>query len=395
MTTPAVNRNEAATQMGAEVYLTKDGTDSFTPQGPFTVRLLTESRPASTNSPKTPSGWRDPTAWNHSSSEQTPNPGISFQFVADNHPWLIAIQYLDGYGWPTVIRHAPPIPDGLEDRAIIKALGKLKNQKVNLAQAFFEREQTVKLFVGACSKIATAVQAYRSKNPKWIWDAIVVGEGQRGAKIPQSWLELQYGWKPLMQDVQGSCDQLAANSGDKFRASVNATVGTNESYSDSIGSWIYGELILKTNVKTKVRVKVRLDYTLENPFVATLSQVGVTNPAALVWELLPYSFVVDWFSPVGNWLSAFDAALGWSFKGGSCSAISNYDERGTVVIPPKVFGGHVSVMGAAASAHWRANSFTRKVYSSSPLPRFPGIKNPISGPHIANAVALLSQVFSR
>jgi hypothetical protein len=41
-----------------------------------------------------------------------------------------------------------------------------------------------------------------------------------------------------------------------------------------------------------------------------LSQLGITNPALLVWELIPYSFVIDWLIPVGDFLSSLDALVG-------------------------------------------------------------------------------------
>lgn len=139
-------------------------------------------------------------------------------------------------------------------------------------------------------------------------------------------------------------------------------------------------------------VKVRLDYELENPFVATLAQLGITNPAELIWELVPYSFVIDWFVPVGNYLSAFDAALGWHFKGGTITEWAR--QKGVGLPRPDGSGGWYYQPGQLGMKyHCNHFKMVRSVYTSSPLPRFPGIKNPLSTGHIANAMALLVSAF--
>lgn len=47
-----------------------------------------------------------------------------------------------------------------------------------------------------------------------------------------------------------------------------------------------------------------------------IQQLGLDDPLGLIWELTPYSFVVDWFLPVGQWLSSFRSIKGLTFQGG-------------------------------------------------------------------------------
>jgi hypothetical protein len=37
-----------------------------------------------------------------------------------------------------------------------------------------------------------------------------------------------------------------------------------------------------------------------------INGLGLNNPVGIAWELIPFSFVVDWFVPVGKWLTAND-----------------------------------------------------------------------------------------
>jgi hypothetical protein len=47
-----------------------------------------------------------------------------------------------------------------------------------------------------------------------------------------------------------------------------------------------------------------------------LESAGLVNPLSIAWELLPWSFVVDWFIPVGNTLEAMTAGYGLNDNGG-------------------------------------------------------------------------------
>jgi hypothetical protein len=44
---------------------------------------------------------------------------------------------------------------------------------------------------------------------------------------------------------------------------------------------------------------------------------GLLNPAAVAWELLPFSFVVDWFLPVGRYLEGLDVPMRFDHLGGT------------------------------------------------------------------------------
>jgi len=303
------------------------------------------------------------------------------------------IYYKYGAAFDETTGNLPLPDDNDESRAIIKALSKLKDQKVNLAQAFAEREQLVKLFYDTANTIVHGIEAFRKRNPKYLWDYISrnEGKGRRGGSIPQKWLELQYGWNPLMADITGSADKIAQQSGQKFRASVKATVGRHDrtewyKWSD------FGPGLIITG-ESKVETKVRLDYVLENPILATLAQVGITNPISLAWELFPYSFVVDWFTDVGGWISSMDAALGWDFKGGTKTVYQRLDEAATGWTRPFNDGYQIYSGYGAPSYSDHSMQMSRTVYLSSPLPRFPGLKNPMSSGHIANALALLATSF--
>ena len=44
--------------------------------------------------------------------------------------------------------------------------------------------------------------------------------------------------------------------------------------------------------------------------VASAAQFGLTNPLLVAWEVVPFSFVVDWFLPVGDYLEGLTSLHG-------------------------------------------------------------------------------------
>ena len=158
-------------------------------------------------------------------------------------------------------------------------------------------------------------------------------------------------------------------------------------FSELYGS---GRFEAKGNLSISRGVTVRLDYSMDNPALAAAGALGLTNPLQLAWELLPFSFVADWFVPIGAYLSAWDADLGYSFRGGSNTTrqVSTLSAV-TLDITSKGLAETNFKSYHAYGGFRHQKRVTRSTYGSSPLPRFPGMKNPFSATHVMNAIALL------
>lgn len=404
MTTPAINtdQNSLITSYWTRTAALNSGGAVTTTQKLNTnIRRHTEQRPASVNNPQSRTGWRKPSAWSHTIRDVTPFPqAANYGVLAFDPKTYFSDRYYDGSGWTSTTGPTYPPGSNDESRAIIKALDKLKRQHVNLAQAFAEREQTVNLFYDAANLICNSIEAWRRKNPKYLWDYIRRFEGKqgRGSTIPNSWLQTQYGWKPSMSDVQGSCDLLHDRyfNGQAFRASVTGTIRNKGRVSWRKSSLVSTAFGMHIGGNFDTITKVRLDYNLIDPTIASLASTGIANPVALAWELLPYSFVVDWFTDVGGWLNAMDAALGWNFLGGTKTVFQKIDSHADswYGVGATNDGGR-QYFQPLGSPSYVENSrvLTRTVYSSSPLPRFPGLKNPVSADHVASGISLLISAF--
>lgn len=192
------------------------------------------------------------------------------------------------------------------------------------------------------------------------------------------WLQLQYGWMPLLKDVYAAAKHLAYLQNRPFTATYRVKKsstwsGTSYTTNTSTGSDRYTG-------------SVREAHTLiaKVTSVNEAALLGLTNPAAVAWELMPYSFVADWFIPVGNYLEAINlrSALTGSF------VLTKYKD-GRVY---NVFNNSIA-SPFQVQFYVRRLSVIRTVGSSLPvkLPEVKSLESAASWKHCVNAVALLTK----
>lgn len=380
-----------------------------------------ESRHATIQKPdptrrRKPTGWLYPTPYSFSKEVVTRTYG--------HNKWKVNgfNQFEDYYGPDPSNGASSQLPYHNEnvqpyvDRAVTKALLKLKDERINLATNLWEVQQTADLVGTVASRIGKAYTAFTRRDPAGVLRQLsgvdIFRKSQVGwvrnlrkgrnvrvfhergssitsSKIPQRWLEYQYAVNPLLMDVHAAVNRIKnAHEVSGWVQTVKGTSGKTDKFVQDFN--LGSDWPARNTGKTRLGVFVRLDYIPTNDLLSHASSLGLTNPLEVLWEELPYSFVVDWILPVGDWLSTFDATLGWQFLSGSYSVL--WDSSGTFQGLPK---SGVSQASNTCQCHWWKKNLTRSVYSSSPLPHLPRLKNPLSLTHMANGLSLLAEAFGR
>lgn len=127
------------------------------------------------------------------------------------------------------------------------------------------------------------------------------------------WLEYRYGWTPLIMELQGALKALdparikkiRATARGKAKASKDETWTRNYKFADpnfGTNDYLFQQL---TTVECRAFVLFEADLQFQ-----TARDFGLTEIPLAMWELVPYSFVVDWFLPIGDWLEAITPKLG-------------------------------------------------------------------------------------
>lgn len=243
----------------------------------------------------------------------------------------------------------------LKNEAFIKAASAVADAKTNLPVLFAEMSKTVRLITSTARRIYSAYRAFRRGRLGDVARLLGISPSQ----VHKTWLEYKYGWMPLLMDVKQSAEfigQLVVGRAFEFTASgtAQATASKTSSPAGSAGH---------VSASTIRRVRIKLDCRIDNPRASTAQQLGLTNPALVVWELVPFSFVFDWFIQVGDYLKAVTAFHGVSVRKAMESSLDASSISGAIVDPAYAYPGlGVRYTGATAPLLGTVRSYQRGPY---------------------------------
>lgn len=279
-----------------------------------------------------------------------------------------------------------------DDRKMLsKAVESVKTHSFNLSVATAEGHKTVDMVVSNLGKIGKSLYHLRhgrfdeaarqlSTTPKKTTTKL------KTTDVSGRWLELQYGWKPLVSDVYESAQAFqhltAPPRTSSIRTSVNLpekVIDTKTVYNVGLPS-MYGSGLVSKAVSSR-----RYIITLQEELSVARS-LGLLDPLTVAWELTPYSFVIDWFLPIGSYLEQL-------------SVIPNI--KGTWIYNTRfVCRDHYYGLGTnkGAVTDGAFTNFSRSVYTVPPRVVFPGFQpwpKALSAGHVYNAIALAHGLSSR
>ena len=318
------------------------------------------------------------------------NPPI---YVAQ-HGIANAVTYLGGYrelfSEPTISNWTSN-----DDLAL---LGKLRNaisgESFNAGVFLAESGEALTMIANAAKRITASVRYARKGN--WvqafrqITDSDFRSTNRKASRAhvknvaANNWLELQYGWLPLMSDAESGAAFLAT------ALNMPLTFKTRATYRRPA--------ILGNTVTSRGRCTFGGNRsTIRGQYIAYLTEVdypamaGLKDPASIIWELLPYSFVFDWFAPIGDYLEArtMVGALKGTFVK-STKVLLDVSEPIWRWTDPywDIVGGDTSLFRISRLQFSRSVSTTLSV----PLPSIKNFDKVASWRHCANALSLLAQL---
>lgn len=359
----------------------------------FVTDSFTESRPDRTRVRK-PSGWLYPKPYDLTSVTYRAPKGYvrTRQEFANRKGWFYHQfsgdlgSFIDRGARPQL----PSLSDNLRRTAELKALTKLKDSQLNLGVALAEAQKTADFVGSTASHLANSARMVRKGNYYGALRELGLSRSQQ-MNLPKGWLGWNYAAKPLLNDVYNSVSALKKRS--RFEEWVITSKGVvrDEVVSERLdmGSQSNHDTTSTVREKTFLGYFVRLDFIPQNDILASLANLGLTNPAVVAWELVPYSFVADWFVPIGEWLNAFDATVGFNFLSGSLTTRREASWSWVAANSGRPVGDFTP-LGSSFSGRARTFALNRVPYSSPPLVALPRIKNPLSLGHAANGLALLA-----
>lgn len=197
------------------------------------------------------------------------------------------------------------------------------------------------------------------------------------------WLEAQYGWLPLLKDIDGAAAYVAERLERSPERVVRVRSRIQKDYSPQSQAPTSIRLL---NGRSIVSKQIIARIKSENP----VSLSGVLDVSSVAWELMPWSFVIDWALPIGSYLKARNFAG----KVNATYVVSTFTQnswKGCKFIDSKV-------MISGFDKAWQSNATLVRTVGSSlpvPMPVFKPLSQVASWVRAGNALALLDQLRPR
>jgi hypothetical protein len=268
----------------------------------------------------------------------------------------------------------------VDNALLVELLNKIADAKSNLPVTVAEAGKTSSLILDRASRLYWAYRSFRLGH----FGDVAVTLGINPKNVHKTWLEYKYGWVPLLIDVKKSAEFFAQQQMSRpIQFTVKGRKTANFSWSDTThytanygGDATFTKSLLGS---FESRMKIRCEVT--NPHLSALQQLGLTNPALVAWELVPYSFVFDWFISVGDYLQGLTALHGITVKS---AMVSHTRDQYTLYKQPTTdgvitVGGRLKRrMNGGLSEVVHGRFYERSPLIVNPLSTYPPAKNSIS-----------------
>jgi hypothetical protein len=142
---------------------------------------------------------------------------------------------------------------------------------------------------------------------------------QRVNKVNELWLEGRYGWRPFIFDLKNILDAQITEATSRLTKKGKIPVWeSDETILDTTYSWNGLQSKLWRTIKVQGWVGLGQTGDFRAGVMNPLRKFGLYDLVGTGWELIPYSFVVDWFINVGAAAGAMqayallDERVGWT-----------------------------------------------------------------------------------
>ena len=141
-----------------------------------------------------------------------------------------------------------------------------------------------------------------------------------------AWLELQFGILPVIKDI-GDAIKVLGNTPPAITCVGHGRVKIET------GEFFHDSNFPKMKIEGFVGVKHQLRVQCSSPNLLLLHELGLDNPAHVLWDAVPFSFVFDWLFPVGKFLQSWTDFVGLTVHDSFTTVHWNVTDTGKQAAP--------------------------------------------------------------
>lgn len=241
------------------------------------------------------------------------------------------------------------IPAEFSVRSDNKLLDRLASQELSIGPMVAELSETVSYFSQKAQSVARFAISIKTGNysralrqtgiSKKRWNRFrrrSIGSATRRSSeaIAARWLEYGFAIVPTLKDLEALAN--AHHIPKKLNAILSLTTygkaSINESFDDLYDySSYYVEATDKINYNYTGTVRTSCTYRVNNYDVIAQKALGLHAKTPLLWEVTPFSWLIDYVVGIGDYLSRLSATDGLTFVHGYRSLLCNLNTKVTKI----------------------------------------------------------------
>lgn len=146
---------------------------------------------------------------------------------------------------------------------------------------------------------------------------ILRDKGQREPLANQV-LETEFGWRPLFEDLTAAFTVLCS----EYPRPLFVGAKGDAVYHGSFYDWPGVDTLYQVSARANCRISAQV--VVENPNLWMLGRLGLLNPAAIVWDIIPWSFLVGMVTNVNQLVNGFYPYPGLNMVNASSTTTLKY-----------------------------------------------------------------------
>lgn len=280
-------------------------------------------------------------------------------------------------------------------KAWAKLVGDSKDPRAAIGVSLAEGREAIAMIVERATKLGKAFRALKQGNLRKFLQELGTRplnkhkdtRWTRPKDASALWLEYWLGWAPAVGDIYNAIDVLQRDHWPELALKGVGTSKIQGSYRAN-GAFAYEWWTCEGRLLVRLGCKVQVS----NPNLYLANLLGLVNPVSVAWAVVPFSFIVGWFSNVQQVLDSYTDFVGLTILPNTSYTTCYAHASGDLyrwdypTSPPMYWKGKTS--------SWMGHTTMRNTSLTRPSLRawVPAGLSPSRG---ATAIALLVSIFTK
>lgn len=231
-------------------------------------------------------------------------PNYYYSGFRQNGSWAIGNKNADGT-WPN-----PPEPplsslNSLIAEVVTDMWSKVSVKQNDTLASVGEMRETIHSLISIFARVIEIYRDIRKLRFKSVYDKTISKKA-----LAEYYMFYRYALRPLVFEAQNYVDVLCNKTLLKRQTYRSYRELSNETYDTDVLLYQTAAGTLRGNQRATRNVEIRGGVLCTLDITNNLGRWGITEPLEGIWELIPFSFIIDWFFNIGKFIASWTPNFG-------------------------------------------------------------------------------------